>query len=171
MKESDERTTPIEFFNKLNSVFHFQLDAAATEANALCSKYYTIETNGLTSPWSDSTFCNPPYSRGSLKLWVIKAYEEKKLGHKSVLLLPGDISPKWYEYTRDYADTLYSLNGRLKFNGNKDLAKFGTILALFGEYHIQILAELKRIIPGFAYNNSLDDRLHRILHFEVIFPT
>ena len=170
MKETDERTTPIEFFNKLDSVFHFELDAAATHANALCEKYYTIETDGLSSPWAKSTFCNPPYSKGSLKLWIQKAYDEKLIKHDSVLLLPGDISTKWFQLAREYANILYTINGRLKFNGNKDLAKFGTILALFGEYSLQTLMELKKQIPGFAFNNSLEEQIWRALQFEIIFP-
>lgn len=169
-KDTDERTTPKEFFDKLNSVFNFELDAAATEENALCPKYYTIETNGLESPWSKSTFCNPPYSRGEIIKWVKKAYNEKiKRDCTSVLLLPGDISTKWFALTRGLADILYTVDGRLKFNGNKDLAKFGTILAIFGKIPIQMLVELNRVIPGFAFDNSLQNRIVHTVHMEILF--
>ena len=171
MKETDERTTPLEFFNKLNSVFHFELDAAATHANTLCEKYYTIETDGLASPWAKSTFCNPPYSRGEIIKWIKKAYNEKiERGCFSVLLLPGDMSTKWFTLARGLADILYSIEGRLKFNGNKDLAKFGTIIAIFGQISLQTLMELKKQIPGFAFNNSLEEQIWRALQCEIIFP-
>lgn len=44
--------TPISFFEKLNEEFRFVLDAAATVKSAKCKKYYTPETDGLTSPWN-----------------------------------------------------------------------------------------------------------------------
>ena len=170
MKETDERTTPRELFNKLNSIFSFTLDAAATEANALCSKYYTIETNGLTSPWSKSTFCNPPYSHGEILKWITKAYEESKAGNSSVLILPGDSSTKWAMRVRDLATYMYAVEGRFRFNGMKDVAMFATNLALFGEIGFFQLMELKRILPGFIFDNSLNECIHRALDFEVIFP-
>lgn len=169
-KDTDERTTPIELFQKLDSIFHFQLDAAATDGNALCHKYYTIETDGLKSPWAKSTFCNPPYSHGELKKWVTKAYEESKLGNSSVLILPGDSSTKWAMLARDYASYMYAVEGRFKFNGNTDVAMFATNLGLFGHFDFKQLVELKRILPGFIFENSLNERIHRVFHFEVIFP-
>ena len=88
-KKSDEQTTPKWFFDILNDIFKFELDAAATKKNALCKKYYDIKSNGLKSSWPESTFCNPPYSRGQIRLWVIKANEEKCLNkNSSMLLLP-----------------------------------------------------------------------------------
>ena len=50
--------TPQDFFDKLNSEFHFVLDAAATERSAKCKKYYTPETDGLVQSWN----CGGRYS-------------------------------------------------------------------------------------------------------------
>lgn len=44
--------TPRDFFAQLDAEFHFALDAAATEKSAKCEKYYTPETDGLSSPWN-----------------------------------------------------------------------------------------------------------------------
>lgn len=44
--------TPQGFFDRLNTEFHFALDAAATDKSAKCKKYYTPETDGLKSPWN-----------------------------------------------------------------------------------------------------------------------
>lgn len=44
--------TPQEFFNRLNTEFHFTLDAAATDETAKCPVYYTPETDGLKRPWN-----------------------------------------------------------------------------------------------------------------------
>ena len=35
--------TPIEFFNKVNEEFNFDIDVCATEATAKCDMYYTPE--------------------------------------------------------------------------------------------------------------------------------
>ena len=55
--------TPQWLFRGLEEHFmcRFTLDAAASEGNALCSRYYTELTDGLRSPWERRTFCNPPF--------------------------------------------------------------------------------------------------------------
>lgn len=70
--------TPQKFFDELNEEFHFTLDAAASDTNTKCSKYFTEENDGLTQDWSGYVvFCNPPYGK-SLPLWVEKCYQESK---------------------------------------------------------------------------------------------
>lgn len=59
--ESDEWSTPIEFYNELDKEFHFTLDPCATHENHKCSKYFTIEDDGLKQDWSGyRVFMNPP---------------------------------------------------------------------------------------------------------------
>lgn len=71
----DDRRTPHEVFDQLNAEFEFTLDAAASAENALCDHYYSLESDGLTSPWYDhNVWCNPPYS--DLRPWVEKAQAE-----------------------------------------------------------------------------------------------
>lgn len=48
---SEEWTTPKEFFKELDSEFHFDLDVASTDENALCEHHYTIENDGLEQEW------------------------------------------------------------------------------------------------------------------------
>ena len=43
---TDEWATPQGFFDELNSVFHFDLDAAATAQNHKCETFYTREQDG-----------------------------------------------------------------------------------------------------------------------------
>lgn len=62
---------------------------------ALC--YYTH--SGLDADWLDGTYCNPPY--GDLKLWLAKACEEAKQGHRLALLVPARTSRKWYRKALD----------------------------------------------------------------------
>ena len=60
---NDEFCTPDYIFWQLNSIFKFELDAAANGDNHLCYCYFTKEQNALTVSWQQArTFCNPPFS-------------------------------------------------------------------------------------------------------------
>ena len=64
--KSIEWATPQDFFDKLNSEFHFTLDPCANETNAKCDKYYTrIEDELLTPCWGgvDSILPSSLWSR------------------------------------------------------------------------------------------------------------
>lgn len=49
--KSNEWATPQSFFAELNEEFHFTLDPCATEDNAKCPMYYTLNDNGLAQNW------------------------------------------------------------------------------------------------------------------------
>ena len=49
--KSDEWATPQSFFDELDKEFHFDLDAAASEENHKCSRYFTMQDDGLTQNW------------------------------------------------------------------------------------------------------------------------
>ena len=73
--QTNEWSTPQEFYDKLNHEFNFTLDPCATLDNAKCNKYYTQSDDGLVKSWDNETvFCNPPYGR-EIKKWVKKASE------------------------------------------------------------------------------------------------
>lgn len=44
---NDTWETPQDFFDKLDDIFHFDIDVCATADNAKCSVYYTPEDDGL----------------------------------------------------------------------------------------------------------------------------
>ena len=48
---SDEWSTPKDLFDSLNEEFHFDLDAASTDENALCERHFTRENDGLLQSW------------------------------------------------------------------------------------------------------------------------
>lgn len=61
--------TPPAIFDELNSEFRFTLDAAASDANAKCDTYFTLETDGLAQSWKGHTvFCNPPLWNRNLEV-------------------------------------------------------------------------------------------------------
>jgi phage N-6-adenine-methyltransferase len=130
--KSMEWATPREFFRKLDSQFAFTLDPCARSHNAVCSKYYTPDEDGLLQDWSGNTvFVNPPYGRG-IGQWVKKSYEEGcKDGTTVVMLIPARTDTKyWHEYAMK-ADEVRLIKGRLKFGGGSNSAPFPSAVVVF----------------------------------------
>lgn len=127
---TDDWATPSDFFAKLNSIFEFQLDVAADEHNAKCTRFFTKEDNGLLQTWSRRNWMNPPYGRTIID-WVKKADYEAEQGNLTVALLPARVDTKWYH---DYCSKWHCvfLKGRLKFGDGKNPAPFPSMLVYFG---------------------------------------
>ena len=49
--ETDNWSTPQDFFDKLNEEFSFNLDPCASDENHKCDRYFTKDTNGLNEEW------------------------------------------------------------------------------------------------------------------------
>ena len=96
--------TPDSIYKKLNDEFHFTHDP--------CPFPMPI-TDGLTSEWGDSNFCNPPFR--DLKKWCKKCYEEYKKGKKVVLLMPcRSNSVYFHNYVLPYCDIRF-VKGKVNF--------------------------------------------------------
>lgn len=65
---TDMWETPQDFFDELNSEFHFTLDVCAVPENAKCEKFYTPDDDGLSQPWDGVVWCNPPIWKGHRKM-------------------------------------------------------------------------------------------------------
>lgn len=129
--ETNEWSTPQGFYNVLNYYFNFTLDPCSDGINNKCSKYYTIETNGLTQDWSNEiVFCNPPYGR-ELSIWVEKCYNEAQKRVKIALLIPARTDTKYQHNYCFNADYIWFIKGRLKFGDAKNAAPFPSQLVLF----------------------------------------
>ena len=129
--DSAERETPQELFDKLDSVYHFNLDPCSTHENAKCERHFTKVEDGLKQPWGGYTvWCNPPYGKEIIQ-WVKKGYTEgHKPGTTVVMLLPARTDTKWFhEYCTDAKITF--IRGRIKFGGSKNNAPFPSILVEF----------------------------------------
>lgn len=87
---SDEWTTPRDLFDELDAEFHFDLDAASTDGNALCDRHYTAEDDGLSQEWDGTVWCNPPYGR-QIGKWLRKAAESNWGGSLFASSLRGRI--------------------------------------------------------------------------------
>lgn len=89
-----------------------------------------FQVDGLSQPWKDRTYVNPPYSE-PLK-WVKKAIEENKKGKTIALLLKLDCSTKWYRLLCEAEAHFLMCGERLKF-GEREAAPFSSVIAiLFG---------------------------------------
>ena len=90
--------TPRPFWDWLNEMFAFTLDAAADEHNALCPKYYTEATNGLAQSWAgEVVWVNPPFKQ--IKKWLEKAEHAADFEDATVvMLLPAALETRWFRY-------------------------------------------------------------------------
>lgn len=129
--KTDQWATPLDFFNIWDEKYNFNLDAAADDSNAKCTKYYTKEDDGLHQPWEGVVWCNPPYGR-QIGEWIKKGYEESLKGSVVVMLIPSRTDTKyWHDYVMKGDITF--IKGRLKFGGSKNSAPFPSAVVVFGE--------------------------------------
>jgi phage N-6-adenine-methyltransferase len=134
---SDEWETPRDFFDAVDSVFHFTLDVCADHSNAKCLRYYTKEDDGLSREWRGVCWMNPPYGR-EIALWVRKAYESSLAGGTVIVcLLPARTDTKWWhDYVLGHAEGIFFIRGRLRFSG-KGPAPFPSALVVFGQSDLE----------------------------------
>ena len=132
--KTDEWATPIDFFEKLNERYHFDLDVCATDDNAKCSRYFTKADDGLYQEWSGTCWMNPPYGR-AIGQWVKKAYESSQaVGVTVVCLLPARTDTAWWHDYCMKGDITF-IRGRLKFGDGKNSAPFPSAVVVFSGKH------------------------------------
>lgn len=135
--QSNEWTTPQDFFDKLDAEFHFTLDPCADDYNHKCDRYFTKEIDGLKQSWGGQTvFCNPPYGREVGK-WVQKCAEEAEAGTTIVLLIPARTDTAYfhdYIYQKPNVEIRF-VRGRLKFGDGKNSAPFPSMVVIFNNPH------------------------------------
>ena len=112
-------TTPKSLFDKLNKEFNFEYDLAATKENALCSKFYTKEDDGLKQKWNSVCYLNPPYGDKTSKMsdWIKKAYKDSKENPNLtvVMLIPARTNNKYFHDFCMKASEVRFILGRPKF--------------------------------------------------------
>lgn len=90
--------------------------------------------DGLSLEWSKISkvvYVNPPYSRGNLKKWVKKCYEEFLNGCTVIMLIPSYTDTEYFhDFIYPYAELRF-LKGRLKFKGYDAPASFPSMLCIF----------------------------------------
>ena len=115
---SKEQTwqTPQWLFDYLDKRYRFDLDAAASRDNALCSNYLTKEDDALSMrSWPGSRiFVNPPYGREVGK-FVAKAYQQSNMGRLVVMLIFARTDTAWWQDHIPYAAEVIFIRGRIRF--------------------------------------------------------
>ena len=126
---TDLWSTPRDFFDDYNAIYHFDVDVCATAENALCAKFYSPEDNGLSKEWHGVCWMNPPYGR-EIGKWMKKAYESSLHGATVVCLVPARTDTAWWH---EYAmkGEIEFIRGRLKFGGSKNSAPFPSAVVVF----------------------------------------
>ncbi len=119
----DDRGTRPEIFDPLHAEFNFTLDAAASDLNHKCERYFTRKDNGLSLPWrGERVWCNPPFS--DLASWAAKASHETTVGgcELVVMLLPNNRCEQswWQRFIEPFRDrglglSVRFLRGRPRF--------------------------------------------------------
>lgn len=128
--DSEEWSTPQDFYDRLNDEFHFTLDPCATNENAKCGKFYTKEQDGLAQDWTGETvFCNPPYGR-RVGAWCEKCYKHSQAGGLAVMLIHSRTDTKWFHDWVYGKAELRFIKGRLHFS-EKDRAPFPSLVAVY----------------------------------------
>lgn len=78
----------------------FELDVCAEDHTAKCPDYYTVETDGLVSPWRAANYCNPPYE--DIAKWLGRArYWRDREGYRTVFLIPARVGMSWFIECRE----------------------------------------------------------------------
>lgn len=127
---STEWATPDWLFNALNAKFGFTLDPCSSDANAKCSRHFTIKEDGLTQDWEDNTvFMNPPYGR-EIGRWMRKAYESSRQGAIVVCLIPSRTDTQWWHRFAMRGEIRF-LRGRVRFEEAENGAPFPSAVVVF----------------------------------------
>lgn len=138
--DKNEWETPDDLFDHLNSIYKFDVDAAANQYNHKLPKWFGPGApfgmeDALDICWREHGkyfWCNPPYGRGLLEPFLKKAREEYfNCGSKIVMLLPVDTSTKWWHtYVNEFVDEgkVEFIEGRIRFKGATGSPKFGSCL-------------------------------------------
>lgn len=110
---SDNWSTPKDFYEKLNKEFNFYFDPCPLNLGQIIP-----DKDGLIIEWGDRNFINPPYSRELKEKFVIKAIDESKKGKLCVMLLPVSTSTKlFHNHILPNAIDIRFIKGRIKFLG------------------------------------------------------
>lgn len=109
--ESVEWYTPPEIFEGLG--LQFDLDPCSPGAGKSfvpALRHYTVEDDGLASPWAGTVFMNPPYGKYTAT-WM-----EKFTAHgDGIALVFSRTDVKWFQEHAEQFDVVCFVAGRIRF--------------------------------------------------------
>lgn len=152
--------TPQNLFDKLDSIFHFDIDVCASKENAKCKKFFTEKDDLFSQEIKPGSVCfmNPPYGNGERECvdpdkckkekcrdrgyhqvgnipgiyeFVKFAYNESKENNCTfVCLIPAKTETKLWQRYAVKGE-IFFIEGRLKFSGSKSPAPFASAIVVF----------------------------------------
>ena len=134
--KNDYKTPPV-LYEKALVYFgkeFFNLDTCCTEENIPALRYYKNgEKDGLSEPWEDYCWCNPPFN--DCAKWVEKAYNEnQEKGINIAMLIPVRTETAyWHKYILNNlgVDIVWLRKGyRFLDKDNQEMGIFKNALAL-----------------------------------------
>jgi len=146
--DREDWPTPLDLFRRLDREFGpFDLDAAASPENALCTRYFTQRDDAFRQDWRpfQRIWINPPYG-DAIPLWTRRARQEAERGAVVCMLLPSRTDTQWFH--RDvlpYARVIRFIEGRITFRGAEDPAPFPSVVVVFGPAHLVALKRPKGV--------------------------
>jgi phage N-6-adenine-methyltransferase len=143
--------TPQDFFDLMDSEFHFDVDVCAEDETAKCNIYYTVDDDGLSKEWNSICWMNPPYGR-EIGKWMKKAYESAEYsGATVVCLVPARTDTKWWHNYAMKANEVRFIRGRLRFGNATASAPFPSAVVVFRPFSTPMGFEVKTQEKQFTF--------------------
>ncbi|MGD7149410.1 phage N-6-adenine-methyltransferase [Ralstonia pseudosolanacearum] len=110
----------------------YDLDAAASEENKVCEKFYSQKTNCLKRWWGSNKhiWLNPTYSHPDP--FVKKAIEQMEHNNQIDMLLPGDNSTAWFAEARRNAAEIIWIEADITEIDSQEYCRTGRLAFISG---------------------------------------
>jgi phage N-6-adenine-methyltransferase len=134
--KTDDHATPRDLAARYIEEFGIETDVCASAENAVVSRFYSREQNGLLQQWTGVCWMNPPYGR-EISHWIEKASNAALAGATVVCLLPARTDTRWWhEFVQPVLDgtrcgEVRFIKGRLKFGDATNCAPFPSVVVVF----------------------------------------
>lgn len=172
VNESIEWYTPPEIFEALGLTF--DLDPCSPgpgKSFVPTRKHYTIDDDGLTSPWDGLVWMNPPYGPHT-KVWMEKLADYGN----GIALVFARTDVKWFQDHGVKADVVCFISSRVRFyQGGVDkqggTPGAGSMLLAFGEEAAEAVKQARlgacfSLVPGTSLA-APEDQMALMPEFEV----
>ena len=140
---NDDLYTPKWIFDSLGLTFDLDV-CASNNPNIVvpCYRRYTIEDDGLVSPWKGRVWMNPPFSQP-------RPWAEKFLQHgNGVALLPLSGNSRWWRelWASEASVTMVKPNtGFINTEGEEKKIMYGISLWALGEENIKAIEAFGKV--------------------------
>jgi hypothetical protein len=164
-KLADEYETPSWLFDILNEKFKFEVDLACDSKNCKIpgSPLFDKGFNALEESWSQwkgMKYVFPPFSKPFFNQYLLKAHDEWRKGHSSVVMAPiKTISVNYFQPIK--SPIIYIIYPRIRFyfNGRENHAAESVCLLVYTADKKENISpniyftDLKRYAPASYYRS------------------